>query len=108
MYIPDKGDVIWLDFEPGAGQEITKRRPAFVVSRRIFNEHTGFAIVAPITSNPRGTKLEVDLDSERVDGVVLMHQIRSLDFAARNAELIETAKDETTSMVSELAQVILR
>ena len=108
MYIPDKGDVIWLDFELSADQEIIKRRPAFVVSRRIFNEHTGFAIVAPITSNPRDTKLEVDLDSERVDGVVLMHQIRSLDFAARNAELIETAKDETTSMVSELAQVILR
>ena len=53
MYIPDKGDIVWLNFEPGAGKEITKRRPAFVISRKAFNEHTGFAIVAPITSTAR-------------------------------------------------------
>ena len=57
MYIPDKGDIIWLNFEPSAGKEITKRRPAFVIYRKAFNEHTGFAIVAPITSTVRGIRL---------------------------------------------------
>lgn len=50
-YTPDQGDVIWLDFDPSSGKEIMKRRPAFVISRKAFNEHTGIAIVAPITSS---------------------------------------------------------
>ena len=61
MYIPDKGDIVFLNFDPSAGKEIMKRRPAFVISRKIFNEHTGFAVVAPITSKKRGMKLEVIL-----------------------------------------------
>ena len=40
-YIPDQGDLIWLDFDPSSGKEIMKRRPAFVISRKAFNEHTG-------------------------------------------------------------------
>ena len=49
IYVPDRGDIIWLDFEPGAGKKITKRRPAYVVSRKRFNEHTGLALAAPVT-----------------------------------------------------------
>ncbi len=60
-YIPQRGDVVTLDFDPSAGQEIMKRRPVFVISRKLFNQHTGFAIVAPITSSVRGMKLEVVL-----------------------------------------------
>ncbi len=48
--IPDKGDIVSLNFDPSTGKEIMKRRPAFVISRRIFNDHTGFAVVAPIVS----------------------------------------------------------
>ena len=50
MYIPDKGDIVWFNFDPSAGKETMKRRPVFVISRKAFNEHTGFAIVAPIVS----------------------------------------------------------
>ena len=49
-YVPDQGDIVWLDFNPSSGKEIMKRRPAFVISRKAFNNHTGLAIVAPITS----------------------------------------------------------
>jgi mRNA interferase MazF/mRNA interferase ChpB len=56
MYIPSKGDIVSLNFDPSAGKEIMKRRPAFVISRKRFNEHTGFAIVAPITSAIRKMK----------------------------------------------------
>ena len=58
-YVPEQGDLIWLDFDPSSGKEIMKRRPAFVISKRAFNEHTKMAIVAPITSTIRGIKLEV-------------------------------------------------
>ena len=58
-YIPDQGDIVWLDFDPSAGSEIIKRRPALVLTRQIFNEHTGFAMVSPITSTKRDNKFNL-------------------------------------------------
>jgi mRNA interferase MazF/mRNA interferase ChpB len=85
MYVPDKGDIVTLSFDPSAGREIMKRRPAFVVSRKVFNEHTGFAIVAPITSTSRNMKLEVVLPNNlSTQGAVLIHQVKSLDFSERD------------------------
>lgn len=107
MYIPDQGDVVWLNFEPSTGKEIRKRRPAFVLSRRAFNDHTGFVVVAPITSTVRGMKLEVALDGMETTGAVLIHQLRSLDYQARQIELIEQAPEEIARQVSGLAKVIL-
>ena len=60
-YIPEQGDIVLLSFDPSSGKEIMKRRPAYVISRKIFNEHTELAIVAPISSTVRGIKLEVVL-----------------------------------------------
>lgn len=64
MYIPDKGDIVSLNFDPNTGKEIMKCRPAFVISRKMFNEHTGFAVVVPITSTVRGMMIEVVLPKE--------------------------------------------
>ncbi|MCY3803515.1 MAG: type II toxin-antitoxin system PemK/MazF family toxin [Gammaproteobacteria bacterium] len=108
MYIPDKGDIVWLNFEPSAGREITKRRPAFVISRKAFNEHTGFAIMAPITSTVRGIKLEVELKGVETEGAILIYQMKSLDFENRDIELIEKAPPATTNKVTELAQIITK
>ena len=108
MYIPDKGDIVSLNFDPSSGREIMKRRPAFVISREMFNEHTGFAIVAPITSTIRKMKLEVVLPDEySTKGSVLIHQLKSLDFKERQIELIEKAEESTTQKVTELAKVII-
>jgi len=108
-YIPDKGDIVWFNFDPSAGKEIIKRRPAFVISREAFNEHTGFAIVAPITSTVRGMKLEVVLpDEASTDGAVLVHQMKSLDFESRQVELIEKAPEAIVERVTELATVIIQ
>lgn len=108
MYMPDKGDIVWLDFQPSAGKEITKRRPAFIISRKVFNELTGFAIVAPITNTRRGITLEVELEGMFTRGVVLIYQIKSLDFENRGIELIERALPATTNKVSELARLIIK
>jgi len=109
MYIPDKGDIVWFNFDPSTGKEIMKRRPAFVISREAFNKHTGFAIVAPITSTIRGMKLEVVLPDELVTaGAVLVHQLKSLDFSSRQVELIEKCPESTVEKVTELTTVIIQ
>ena len=109
MYIPDKGDIVSLNFDPSAGNEIMKRRPAFVISRKLFNEHTGFAVVAPITSTVRGMKLEVVLPkSSATNGAVLIHQMKSLDFDNRQVELIEKASGSVVEKVTELAKLIIQ
>lgn len=108
MYIPDKGDIVSLNFDPSAGKEIMKRRPAFVISRKLFNKHTGFAVVAPITSTVRGMKLEVVLPEElSTNGSVLIHQMKSLDFDNRQVELIEKAPQAVIEQVTELVKVII-
>ncbi len=108
-YIPEKGDIIWLDFDPSSGKEIMKHRPAFVISRKAFNEHVGLAIVAPITSKIRGIKLEVILPDElKTSGSVLVHQLKSLDVFKRNVKLIEKAPKSIVDEVTALAEIIIR
>ena len=108
MYIPDKGDIVKLNFDPSAGREIMKFRPALVISRKAFNEHTGFAIVAPITSTVRGTKIEVLLPQElETQGAVLIYQIKSLGYANRQIQLIEKAPYEVVEKATLLAKTII-
>ena len=107
-YIPEKGDIIWLNFNPSSGREIEKRRPAFVISRKAFNAHTGMVIVAPITSTIRGIKLEVVLpDEASTIGSVLVYQLKSLDWETREAKLIEHCSVDIIEQVTTLAKVIL-
>jgi len=108
MYIPDRGDIIWLDFEPSVGKEITKRRPAYVVSRKALNEHTGLALVAPITSTLRNVRLEVVLEGTETEGAILSYQIKSFDFKQRQATLIEKAPAVIVAAVTQIMQVIVR
>ncbi|MGL9905513.1 MazF family toxin-antitoxin system, toxin component [Enterococcus sp. DIV0802c] len=83
-YIPKKGDIVWIDFDPSTGKEIQKRRPGLVVSRYEFNRKTMFAVICPITSTiqklPTRYTLPEDLDTK---GQVLISQLKSLDFKER-------------------------
>ena len=107
-YRPEQGDIIWLSFDPSSGREIIKRRPAYVISRKLFNEHTGLAIVAPITSTVRGVKLEVTLpDTLQTAGAVLVYQLKSLDFNEREAELIERMPQQEIEEIKELVQLLI-
>lgn len=87
-YVPARGDVVWLDFEPQAGKEINKKRPALVISPMSYNKKTGLALFMPITSQVKGYPFEVSIISRHVKGVVLADQVRSLDWRARNAKKI--------------------
>ena len=108
IFIPEQGDIIWLSFDPSSGKEIIKRRPAYVISRKLFNEHTGLALVAPISSTIRGIKLEVVLDdSLNTQGAILIHQVKSLDFIECEANFIEHVSQATIEQVKALLKVIM-
>ncbi len=108
MYLPEQGDIVLLDFNPSSGREIMKRRPAVVLSRRMFNDTTGFAVVAPITSTTQRMKLHVFLpDGIATSGYVLIHQLKSVDFAARNVEFVESVPEATLKNATKMAQLIL-
>lgn len=94
-YVPKQGDLVWLTFTPQSGHEQIGRRPALVISNDIFNRETGLAMVCPVTSTKRPYPLHVELTATRqVQGFVMIEQVKSVDYAARNAELIERASDE--------------
>lgn len=107
-YTPEQGDIIELDFDPSAGKEIIKRRPAFVVSKKMLNEHTGFAIVAPITNTVKNIGLEVKLVGKlATTGAIIIYQMRSLDFNARNAVLIGQAPQMVIAEALKKAKLII-
>ncbi len=91
-FVPDRGDLIWLEFTPQAGHEQAGRRPALVVSPKSYNAASGLALLCPVTSRVRGHPFEVALpEGGAVTGVVLSDQIRNLDWRARKARLIARA-----------------
>ncbi|CAN1213186.1 endoribonuclease MazF [Tumidithrix helvetica PCC 7403] len=94
LYIPDRGDIIWLDFNPQAGREQSGHRPAFVVSPQAYNKISHLAIACPITSKSKGWRFEVKLVGLQTNGVILTDQIKSLDLRMRNSTFIERASDE--------------
>ncbi len=92
-YIPDRGDLVWVDFNPTKGHEQEGQRPAFVVSPKIYNEKVGLALLCPITSKIKNYPFEVVLNGKHIAGAILTDQIRSFDWHARHVKKIETAKD---------------
>ncbi|MFZ9036108.1 MAG: type II toxin-antitoxin system PemK/MazF family toxin [Francisellaceae bacterium] len=108
VYVPEQGHIIWLDFDPSSGSEIMKRRPAIVITKKIFNAHTGFAFVAPITSTERGNKFELKLPKQcKTQGSILLYQLKSVDFKARQAKKIELCPKASLEQVLSIARVIL-
>lgn len=100
-YVPDRGDLVWLEFTPHSGSEQAGRRPALVISPRSYNGKVGLALVCPVTSRIKGYPFEVRLpEGGTVTGVVLADQLRSLDWRARNAKLIEQAPADVITLVT--------
>lgn len=90
-YIPERGDIIWINMSPQAGHEQSGRRPAVVLSPSTYNARAGLALMCPITSRVKGYPFEVTLPPDLpAGGVVLSDQIRSLDWRQRQAEFIAT------------------
>lgn len=104
-FIPDQGDIIYLDFDPQAGHEQKGRRPALVVSNTEFNVRTRAALVCPITNTDRGVPIHIRLAGRtQTTGVVLCDQVKALDIQKRNAALIEKAPED---VIAEAVDIIM-
>ena len=86
-YVPDRGDLVWLDFNPQVGHEQAGKRPALTVSPKAYNEKTGLGLFCPITSHQKNYPFEVGIIGSKISGVILSDQVKSLDWRARGAEL---------------------
>lgn len=85
-YVPDRGDVVWIDFNPQTGHEQAGRRPAVTLSPALYNGRTGLALLCPITNQIKGYPFEVTIPQGwNVTGVVLADQVKSLDWRRRGA-----------------------
>ena len=107
IYVPKKGDIVWIDFDPSAGKEIQKRRPGLVVSRYEFNRKTLFAVICPITSTirnlPTRYSLPNDLDTT---GQILISQLKSLDFKERKLKKIESLPLQDMAKIDQIIEYI--
>jgi mRNA interferase MazF len=92
-FVPRKGDLISVTFDPQSGHEQKGRRPALVVSNDLFNRHTGLAMVCPITHTDRRFPFHVKMVGQAaITGFVMVEQIKSIDFRARRAKSIGRAQ----------------
>lgn len=84
-YVPEAGDLVWLEFDPQAGHEQAGRRPALVISPAIYNAKAGLMVCCPMSTRIKGYPFEVKISADGVDGVVLADQVKSLDWKHRRA-----------------------
>jgi mRNA interferase MazF len=103
-YVPRRGELIALTFEPQSGHEQRGRRPALVVSNDLFNRHTGLCIACPITNTRRDYPFHVAFPAgEGVTGFVMVEQVKSIDFRSRKARRLGKASAE---MLDEVLSIL--
>jgi len=85
-YVPERGDIVWLQFDPQAGHEQAGHRPALVLSPATYNGRRGMMLCCPITSQVKGYPFEVGIVGLNAQGVVLADQIKCLDWRVRRAK----------------------
>ena len=90
-YVPERGDIVWLNFTPKAGHEQKGVRPALILSPLNYNKKTGLAVCCPITSNVKGYPFEVVVTGKKIKGAVLSDHLKNLDWKIRKAKFIEKA-----------------
>lgn len=85
-YVPDEGEIVWLNFTPHSGHEQAGRRPAVVLSPKAYNRRAGLLVCVPITHQIKGYPFEVVLAGSGATGAALADQVKSLDWQTRQAE----------------------
>jgi len=103
-YVPERGHVVWLRFNPQAGHEQAGHRPAVVISPQQYNRRVGLALVCPVTSQIKGYPFEVVLPPGlKAQGAILSDQLKSLDWRVRKARYVCTIPsdvlDETIARI---------
>jgi mRNA interferase MazF len=108
VYVPERGDAVWITLDPQAGHEQAGRRPALVLSPSAYNGRVGLALLCPITNQVKGYPFEVVIpDGCPVTGVVGADQVKSLDWRARQAARIGQLPEDVVAHVLQRLQALL-
>jgi len=107
-YIPEQGDIVALSFDPQSGHEQKGRRPAVIVSNKVFNQHLGLAFACPITNTKRDFPFHVRVESENITGYIMAEQMKSIDYNSRNIKFIEKADQKTMSKILGIIDSIMQ
>ena len=102
-YIPEQGDIVALNFDPQSGHEQKGRRPAIIMSNKIFNQHLGLAFACPITNTKRDFPFHIAVESENITGYIMAEQMKSIDYKSRSIKFIEKANAQ---MVNDILSII--
>lgn len=107
-YVPDRGDIVYVNFSPDQGHEQGYARPAIILSPLRYNKVSSLALMCPITSQVQGYRFEVPLvDGMQTTGVVLSDQVKSFDWKARAVEFVEKAPPGLTEEVLAKLEALL-
>lgn len=107
-YIPKQGDIVYLDFNPQSGHEQRGKRPALILSNKVFNTHLGLSFACPITNTDRAYPFHIKLNNNhKTTGFVMCEQVKSLDYNARKITFVEKADSEVVETALALIGSIL-
>lgn len=106
-WVPEAGDIVFLDFDPQAGHEQARRRPALVLTEMRYNRASGLAVVCPLTSRRKPYPFALPVTVDGVEGAVLVDQLRSLDWSARRAQFHSKAAPALLTKVRQYLAVLL-
>jgi mRNA interferase MazF len=106
-YVPEAGDIVWLEFDPQAGHEQAGHRPALVMSPALYNGKTGLMLCCPLSTRIKGYPFEVLTDVGGQAGVVLSDQVKSLDWKIRKAKKKGVVPDSVMIEVRARIKVLL-
>jgi mRNA interferase MazF len=108
-YVPDRGDLVWLQVNPQSGHEQAGKRPALVISPAAYNGKVGLSLLCPVTSKIKGYPFEVVIPQNlSIEGVILSDQVKSLDWQSRHATFIYKVPDETLAEVVSKMELLIR
>ncbi len=107
-YVPDTGDVVWLEFDPQAGHEQAGHRPALVISPAGYNAKAGLMVCCPLSTKIKGHPFEVITQVAGVDCAVLSDQVKSLDWKVRRAKKKAVISAEVMLHVRAKLKALLR
>jgi len=106
-YVPEAGDIVMLDFDPQLGREQAKRRPALVITDQRYNRASGLAVVCPLTSQRKLYPFALPATVDKVEGAVLVDQLKSLDWSIRRAKFHSKAEPVLLAKVRTYLGVLL-
>ena len=107
-YIPEQGDIVALSFDPQSGHEQKGRRPAMIISNKVFNKHLGLAFACPITNTKRNSPFHIEIDSENITGFIMGEQMKSIDYNSINIKFIEKANQKTMNKILGIIDSIIQ